>query len=145
MYSIAALCFCLAIAVFDIKTFRIPDSLLLAFVTIMIILRENGPYISVIERFSAALAALLIFGAVCYYSKGMGLGDVKYAASLGYILGSDRLLIAFFYTAFLSIVIYLIGILLFHWPKTVKIQFAPFLSAGVIFVLLNDNIARFIV
>jgi Flp pilus assembly protein protease CpaA len=140
MYAIAIVCFCLGIAIFDLKTYRIPDILLVSFVIIMIILKENGPHIPDIARFTAALTALFIFGAVFYFSKGMGMGDVKYAAVLGYILGPDRLVHAFLYTALLSILIYLIGILLYRWPKTTKIQFAPFLSAGVILVLFNDII-----
>ncbi|MDR2941334.1 MAG: A24 family peptidase [Treponema sp.] len=135
MYAIAIVCFCLGIAIFDLKTYRIPDALLISFVIVIMIIKENGPHIPDTARFISALTALLIFGAVFYFSKGMGMGDVKYASALGYILGPDRLVHAFLYTALLGILIYLIGILLYHWPKTTKIQFAPFLSAGVILAL----------
>ena len=138
MYSLAIVCFCLGIAVFDLKTYRIPDIFLLTFVIVMLILKDNGPYIPDLARFTASLAALSVFCVIFYFSKGMGLGDVKYAAALGYILGPDKIVLVFLHTALLSVIIFFIGLLLYRWPKNTKIQFAPFLSAGVILVLLGD-------
>jgi prepilin signal peptidase PulO-like enzyme (type II secretory pathway) len=132
MYIAITVCFCLGIAIFDLKTCRIPDILLIAFAFLIIVFDGSQPFAVAAARLVTALAVLLLFAAVWYFSRGMGLGDVKYAAVLGYILGPDRIIHALLFTAFLSIVIYVMGIFLFHWSKTVKIPFAPFLSAGAI-------------
>jgi prepilin signal peptidase PulO-like enzyme (type II secretory pathway) len=61
---------------------------------------------------------------------------------LGYLLGPGRLIWAFIVTALLGVFVYLIGIVLFHWPKTKKIAYAPFLSAGAVTSLfININLA----
>ncbi|MCL2762097.1 MAG: A24 family peptidase [Treponema sp.] len=135
MYTIIAICFCIVIAVIDIKTFRIPDVLLFSFALVLFFMEKSQPHTLLIARISTALIAFLLFGVVWYYSQGMGFGDVKYATLLGYLLGPDKLIQAFFYTALLSIVVYMLGIILFRWPKTTKIPFAPFLSAGAILAL----------
>lgn len=129
-YNIAMICFCAGIAVYDIKTFRIPDIALIAFAVVMIIMEGSQPYAFLFSRLATAAASFFLFGAVWYITKGIGLGDVKYAALLGYLLGPDKLVITFIVTALLSVVIYLAGVTLFHWTKTKKIPYAPFLSAG---------------
>ena len=132
MYTILTVCFCLGIAVYDLKTYRIPDILLVSFALAIIISEGIQPVSIITVRLAVATAVFLLFAAVWFYSKGMGLGDVKYAALLGYILGIDGIVPALLYTAILSIGIYIMGIVLYHWPKTAKLPFAPFLSAGAI-------------
>jgi prepilin signal peptidase PulO-like enzyme (type II secretory pathway) len=47
---------------------------------------------------------------------------------------------AFIVTALLGIIVFLAGKMLFDWPKTKKIPYAPFLSAGAVaslFINLN--------
>jgi len=77
---------------------------------------------------------------VWYFTKGIGFGDVKYAALSGFILGVEKLVYAFLVTAFLGIIVYTTGIKVFKWPKTKKIPYAPFLSAGTIASLFMDNL-----
>jgi len=140
-YAIAVPCFCIAVAVIDLKTYRIPDVLLVLFTLVTVIIERNQPFALLIPRFAAAALSFLLFGAVWHYSQGIGLGDVKYAAVLGYLLGPERLAIAFLVTALLGFFIYAAGFILYHWPKTTKIPFAPFLSAGAIMALsVNQNI-----
>ena len=98
------------------------------------------PFEQFLLRFTTAVLSFLLFGAVWYCTKGIGLGDIKYAALLGYLLGPDKLVYAFVATALFGIIVYLIGILLFHWPKTKKIPYAPFLSAGAVFSLFLNII-----
>ena len=78
------------------------------------------------------MVAFILYSAVFHFTKGLGFGDVKYAALLGYILGPEKLVIAFLITAFLGIIIYLAGIYIFRMEKTTRIPYAPFLSAGAI-------------
>jgi Flp pilus assembly protein protease CpaA len=138
MYTIVTVCFCVGISIFDLKTYRIPDAVLIIFFILAIIVSNESYTLSnVTSRLAVATIVLLLFAAVWYYSRGMGLGDVKYAALLGYILGLEGIIPALLYTALLSIAIYIMGIVLFHWPKTVKVPFAPFLSAGAIMSIIG--------
>jgi prepilin signal peptidase PulO-like enzyme (type II secretory pathway) len=137
MFTIVTVCFCVGIAIFDIKTYRIPDTLLILFALVVIVSNESKTLTNETERLAVATAVLLLFSAVWYYSRGMGLGDVKYAALLGYVLGLDGIIPALLYTALLSICIYVMGIILFHLPKTAKMPFAPFLSAGAVMVVIG--------
>ena len=124
------ICFCTLIAIIDVKTYRIPDLLLVCFASFMALMYRHDP--SIMVRLASSLAALLIFGGIYISTRGMGFGDVKYAAVLGYILNFDRLVPAFFISALLALLVYLAGMLLFRWKKKVRIPFAPFLSCGAI-------------
>ena len=128
METIVILCFCTAIAVIDIKTYRIPNLLLACFALVMALIYRHDPFI--LLRLASSAAALLIFGCVFITSGGMGLGDVKYAAVLGFVLSLDRLVPAFLIAALLALLAYTAGRLLFRWNKTTRIPFAPFLSGG---------------
>jgi len=144
-YAIIITCFCIGIAIIDTKTYRIPDVLLVFFAMIMLIVQGTQTYTLIISRITAAAVSFLIFGAVWHYSHGIGFGDVKYAALLGYLLGLDKLPLAFLITASLGVFVFLTGIILFRWPKTTKIPYAPFLSAGAIMaVFVNPNAAGII-
>jgi len=128
--------FCILIAIIDLKSFRIPDILLVAFTAFVIILEGSQAFTLFVFRFAVASGAFLLFGGVWYFTRGIGFGDVKYAALLGYVLGPGKIVSTFLITALLGIIVYAIGILLFSWPKTKKIPYAPFLSAGAIFSLI---------
>jgi len=131
-YHIVVVCFCIIIAIIDLKTYRIPDTLLVFFALFMIIAEWDQLYTLILIRIAAAMLSGFLFAIILFHSKGIGFGDVKFAAVLGYLLGYEGLVHAFFITAVLGIIIYLTGIVLFHWPKTTKIPFAPFMSAGAI-------------
>jgi len=135
MYAIVVTGFCMGIAAFDLKFYRIPDFLLVLFVPVMLIQEKGRPDIPISTRFVATLAVLVVFVSIWYFSKGIGMGDVKYAAVLGFILSYDRLIPALLFTGILCIIIYSAGLLMFNWQKDAKIPFAPFLSAGVIMSL----------
>jgi len=138
-YVIVMTCFCVGIAIYDLKTYRIPDAFLVSFALVMIITQRNQTYPPATSRIIAAAVSFLIFAAVWHYSHGIGFGDVKYAALLGYFLGLDMLPLAFITTAFLGIFIFSLGVLLFRWPKTTKIPFAPFLSAGALVAVFVNH------
>jgi prepilin signal peptidase PulO-like enzyme (type II secretory pathway) len=140
-YTIVMACFCIAIAIVDFKTYRIPDTLLILFAIVMVILEGGQLYTLLALRFASAAISFLLFGAVWRFTRGIGFGDVKYAALLGFLLGPDKLIIAFIASALLGVFVYLTGVILFHWPKTKKIPYAPILSAGTIISLpVNFNL-----
>jgi len=131
-------CFCVGIAIFDLKTLRIPDIFLITFAVVMIIMEGSQTYTQLALRLAAAAGTFLLFGAVWYFTQGIGFGDVKYAALLGYLLGHSKIVPAFLFTALLSVIVYSIGVLFFAWSKTKKIPYAPFLSAGAVVSLIID-------
>jgi len=139
MYSVIVMaCFCILIAVIDLKTYRIPDALLVSFAIVMTLMEGNQPYELMYLRLLTAIMSFLLFCAIWHYTKGIGFGDVKYAALLGYLLGPEMLIPAFIFTALLSFFVYFTGIIIYHWPKTLKIPYAPFLSAGAVMSIINN-------
>jgi len=90
---------------------------------------------NIISRLLVSTIVLFLFSAVWYFSKGLGLGDVKYAALLGFILVPEILIKALFTTALLGLVVFMTGIFIFKWSKETKIPYAPFLSMGAIFAV----------
>jgi len=126
--------FTLIISVIDAKTLKIPDFLLLFFFIVLVIIDiqiSSGIWF-LLERFIAVLFWASIFFLIYNYSGGLGFGDVKYAALLGYALGFEKSLVAFICTALSAILLYSIGIGVFRWTKTAKLPFAPFLSFGAL-------------
>ena len=124
--------FALIISVVDSKTLRIPDFLLLSCFFALVILdiyRSGGTWFFY-ENLLSASVWFIIFYLVYRYSGGLGFGDVKYAALLGYALGLEKSGTAFLSTALGAILVYVIGIGFLRWEKTVKLPFAPFLSFG---------------
>jgi len=124
--------FCAVIAIYDIRAYRIPDFLLVLFCIMHIAIEGNLIYYTIASKLYCACAALIIFSAAWYVTKGLGLGDVKYAAVLSFLLGPENIIPAFFATAFIGMLVFFTGIVIYKWPKTVKIPYAPFLSAGAI-------------
>jgi len=137
-YTLVMICFFTAIAFVDIKIYRIPDLLLAAFAIVIIIIEGKLSYMVITDKFIAAAIAFFIFSFVWYFSHSMGFGDVKYAALLGYLLGCEKLVYAFLLTALAGFAVFFLGIMFFRWPKTTKIPFAPFMSAGAI-IAINAN------
>lgn len=126
--------FTLTISLIDAKTFRIPDILLFScfIILVMLDMSRSLEIWFFYEHCSTAFVWLVVFFLVYRYSGGLGWGDVKYAALLGYALGLEKSCIAFLFTAFSAILIYIIGIGVFKWEKSAKLPFAPFLSFGTL-------------
>ena len=129
--------FSLAISIIDIKKLRIPDALLISCFVLLVFFDITGNQnilngYSFLPQLSAAFLWFAVFYAIHVYTDGLGFGDVKYAALLGYALGLEKSIIAFLFTAFSAIFLYIIGIHVFKWEKTAKLPFAPFLTFGAL-------------
>ena len=134
-YTEIIIFFCFLIAVYDICTYRIPDLLLLMFLLFMLLLGGNRMNENITHRLLVSTIVLFLFSAVWYFSKGLGLGDVKYAALLGFLLTPEYTVKVLFTTALLGLVVFMTGIFIFKWSKETKIPYAPFLSMGAIFAV----------
>ncbi|MDR0455435.1 MAG: A24 family peptidase [Treponema sp.] len=134
MRSLALSLFTLVISLIDAKTFRIPDALLLSCFIVLVFLDLSRPaqFSFFFEHCLTACFWCAVFYFIYQYSGGLGWGDVKYAALLGYALGLEKSCIAFLFTAFSAIFIYGIGIGILGWKKSAKLPFAPFLSFGTL-------------
>ncbi|MER2060953.1 MAG: A24 family peptidase, partial [Niallia sp.] len=74
---------------------------------------------------------LLLFLAVI--SKGgMGGGDIKLFAVIGFVLGPKLVLLAFFLASLFGAVIGIIGMLLKHFKKREPIPFGPYIVLGTL-------------
>lgn len=131
--------FGLFISVHDCMMLKISNKLLVLFFALMILCDIKKPSDFFIERLWTAGICFSIFMFIYYCSSGMGFGDVKYAAVLGYAVGIEAILPAFLFSALGAIVIYVLGILLFRWKGNTKLPFAPFLTFGVFLSILQTS------
>jgi len=122
--------FGILISIIDCKTFRIPNFILLLYFFLMLIFDFPISFSYIYDRLFAVLICFSIFLLIYHYSNGLGFGDVKYAALLGYILGFEKTAFAFLFTAISALLIYFIGLKVCRWEKTAKLPFAPFLTFG---------------
>jgi prepilin signal peptidase PulO-like enzyme (type II secretory pathway) len=124
--------FALPISVIDLRRLRIPDKLTFPCFFLLLLLycaagRERLP-----NALAAALTSLLLFYAIRLGSRGLGWGDVKYAAVIGLFCGIPGMFAAFFFAALTALLAALVSPDL-RGPGQKPIPFAPFLSAGAIF------------
>ena len=140
--SLFLILFILIIAVIDAKTFKIPNCLLfpcfLFLLAFDVLCSFN--FFLFINNMASVFIWFLIFYLVYRFRGGIGFGDVKYAAFLGYALGLEKSCAAFLYTALAAITVYAVGTVVFGWNKSAKLPFAPFLGFGVLLLELTGGI-----
>jgi prepilin signal peptidase PulO-like enzyme (type II secretory pathway) len=119
--------------VVDAKTYTIPDALLLILGAGLL-----GWDIAAANRimiFSSAISALVlfcIFFALFHFVGGLGFGDVKFTALIGYGLGFQKAVAACLIASLAGIIF--LGVF-YRGKRRTKIPFAPFLSLGFCSVL----------
>ena len=153
--DLAIVVIAIAISIIDIKTFRIPDMLLLLLFVLLLLfdfLKARGVFFggpvaapdgAAVHQYSfifynllCAAIVFVLFFAIYYFVCSMGFGDVKYAAVLAYGLGFKGIYAAIVFAVVSGLLFFLIGNLFLGWNKKTKIAFAPFLSAGTIFTVV---------
>jgi prepilin signal peptidase PulO-like enzyme (type II secretory pathway) len=128
--------FAAPVSVIDIRTRRIPDVLTFsAAIVVLLFYCMVNPARLPNALIAAALGAGLFF-LIRRITRGLGMGDVKYAALMGLVCGLPALFTAFFAAAVLGLVTALVLKLLDGKHRNRRIPFAPFLSAAVIIALL---------
>jgi len=118
----------------DLKYRIIPDQILavlaISTVVFLLIFDKGG----VLDHFLAGLISFFLFLllVIATRGKGMGLGDVKYAAVSGFILGVPQSIVSFYLSFLTGAAVSLILILM--GKKTVRstIPFGPFLAGGTL-------------
>jgi prepilin signal peptidase PulO-like enzyme (type II secretory pathway) len=128
--------FCGVVSFADLKTGRIPDFLLLLWAVFIVSFNLFTKNPSMGEYSLCGAFFFLLFYLLFRLSGSLGFGDVKFAGLLGYTLNFDRAFFMCIFSAFLCLIVYAAGILWYHWDKSAKIPFAPFLSAGAFVAVL---------
>jgi prepilin signal peptidase PulO-like enzyme (type II secretory pathway) len=128
------LAFALPISIIDVRSYRIPDALSLPCFIIILMYRAAGTGLA--GALIAALFSAALFYGVRRGTKGLGLGDVKYAAVIGLFCGIPGIFSAFLFAALSALIAALCLPRFRSGPSPRPIPFAPFLSAGAIFAYL---------
>ncbi|GHT81011.1 hypothetical protein FACS1894130_12680 [Spirochaetia bacterium] len=129
------LAFAIPISIIDIRTRRIPDILNGACFLLVLLARLCTDPQALHLSLAAALFGFLLFFCVRLGTRGLGFGDVKFAAVIGLVCGFPGLLAAFFIAALLGIITALFFLLNDPKSKNAPLPFAPFLCAAVVITL----------
>jgi len=140
MMEFPVLAFATVAAIYDIKTRKIPNLLIIgmfgiwAFIVCVLLLID-------IDRVALVLVDSglgMLFGGGIFISvylicrRGLGGGDVKFMAAAGLFLGLGGTLVSIFIGTVLAAIIGLILIMLKKITRKDKMPLAPFLLAGII-------------
>lgn len=125
------------ISFFDLREGRIPNSITFGFFLLLVITDIFTAPSEIPMRLACSVFFSTVFLIAVATTKGMGIGDIKLAAVIGYCLGFFKTLCTFI-LASLAGIIFFITLRLFN-KKTSKIPFAPFTAAGY---LLSELIFR---
>jgi prepilin signal peptidase PulO-like enzyme (type II secretory pathway) len=140
--------FCLAISITDGILYKIPDILLLSMLAFLLCLDFFCfPAGSLIYPALSSAGLFFIFAAIYHVFGGLGFGDVKFAGVLGYTAGFRLAVYGCLLASLLGIACFIIIkiLKLYAHPGTArggrcaKLPFAPFLSAGVCFMLVLNK------
>jgi leader peptidase (prepilin peptidase) / N-methyltransferase len=129
------------ITVSDLAYTLIPDKILLFFSAIFIIERVLVPlepwWYSLLG--AAVGFSLLLF--ISIVSKGgMGGGDIKLYAVIGFAIGTKLMLLSFFIATLIGAIFGIIGILLRMLERKKPVPFGPFIAIGTLLAYFYGNI-----
>lgn len=121
------------ILVSDLAYMIIPDKVLVVFSIILIVEKIIIPHTTWVFSISGAAVGFFLLLFLAVISKGgMGGGDIKLFAVIGFVLGPKLVLLAFFLASLFGAVIGIIGMLLKHFKKREPIPFGPYIVLGTL-------------
>ncbi|MGX6442929.1 prepilin peptidase [Neobacillus sp. K501] len=121
------------IIVSDINYMLIPDKILLWFAGIFLMERIILPLTPWWDSLLGALVGFVLLLIIALVSKGgMGGGDIKLYALLGFVLGTKLVLLSFFLSTLFGAVIGGVALLLKIVKRKQPIPFGPFIAAGTL-------------
>jgi leader peptidase (prepilin peptidase)/N-methyltransferase len=123
------------IFVSDIRYMIIPDKVLLFFAVIFIIERMFVPLSPWWDSLVGAFSGFTLLMLIAVVSKGgMGGGDIKLFALLGFVLGWKMVLLAFFFSTLYGTVFGLIGMIFGKVHRGEPMPFGPYIVFGTLTV-----------
>lgn len=120
--------FSIIISIIDFKFYKIPNTILILYFISCLIIFICFECNTLLIRFISGILLFLVFLFIYFYTKGMGLGDVKYSFVIGFVLGFKSL-----YACLIGTIIALIFSIS---TRTKKIAYGPFLALGCIVVFV---------
>lgn len=121
------------IFVSDISYMIIPDKVLLVFAGIFLVERAFIPLSPWWDSLIGAAVGFVLLLLIAIISKGgMGGGDIKLFALLGFILGVKLLLLSFFLSTLYGALFGVGGLLIGKLKRKNPIPFGPFIAAGTL-------------
>jgi leader peptidase (prepilin peptidase) / N-methyltransferase len=121
------------IIVSDIHYMIIPDKILIWFAGIFLLERLIWPLIPWWDSLLGAVVGFTLLLVIALVSKGgMGFGDVKLYALLGFILGFKLVLLSFFLSTLYGAVIGGLALFFRIVKRRQPIPFGPFIAAGTL-------------
>lgn len=130
------------ITVSDLKYMLIPNKILLVFAGIFLVERLFLPLNPWWDSFLGAAVGFLILYLIAIISKGgMGGGDIKLFALIGFVVGLKKVFLSFFFATLFGAVIGVILLLLKIVKRGEPIPFGPFIATGTLVAyLVGDEI-----
>lgn len=124
------LCFIylIIISFLDYFTFKIPNKITLAFFFLLLCLDIFTNPERIPAKLFCSLFFFTIFLATAYFTKGIGMGDIKLAGLLGYCLGFFQTSLVFIFSCFFGIIVFLVLRKLKY--KIKQVPFVPFVTVG---------------
>jgi leader peptidase (prepilin peptidase) / N-methyltransferase len=121
------------IVVSDIHYMIIPDKILIWFAGIFLLERIVWPLSPWWDSLLGTITGFMLLLIVALVSKGgMGMGDVKLYAVLGFVLGFKLVLLSFFFSTLFGAVIGGLALLFKIVKRKQPIPFGPFIAAGTL-------------
>jgi leader peptidase (prepilin peptidase)/N-methyltransferase len=126
----------------DLDQRVLPNELMLPAIPLALLYAVSGMNPLVGGGFVLAVAAAVLIPAVLYLPSipfgagAFGIGDVKFLAGMGLMLGGDRALSATIYGLILSGVVLLVLLLMRRIGRKSFIPFGPFLIIGALWAVL---------
>jgi leader peptidase (prepilin peptidase) / N-methyltransferase len=121
------------ITVSDLAYMIIPDKVLIVFTGIFLIERIFIPLSPWWDSLSGAAVGFILLLLIAIVSKGgMGGGDIKLFAVIGFVLGVKLLLLSFFLSTMFGAVFGVLGLLFGFIKRKQAIPFGPFIAAGTL-------------
>lgn len=119
------------IFVSDIAYMIIPDKVLLFFVGLFLLIQIFFQHITWWNSILGAATGFGLLLLIAILSKGgMGGGDIKLFAVIGFVFGVKMVILAFIISTFYGAVIGIIGILLGFFKRKTAIPFGPYIVFG---------------
>ncbi|WP_141431848.1 A24 family peptidase [Bacillus sp. 03113] len=121
------------ITVSDMIYMIIPDKVLVVFAGIFLFERIFLPLEPWWDSVLGGLLAFIVLLLIAMISRGgMGGGDIKLFALIGFVVGTKTVLLSFFLSSLLGALVGVIGLTFRFYQKKQPIPFGPFIVAGTL-------------